>query len=130
MSYGNLNLDGKEISGFDSIIVVKDLTDIPGGVTLDVTGVTADIIPGGTVLKVTTATGEVAPLGQSTPGTYDSLSAGEAYYGILKYSVSKSQPFAAVLRAGTINAGAAAKAVGAAITDTIKAGLPRIDFIY
>jgi hypothetical protein len=130
MAYGNLNLEGKEIGGFDSIIIVKDLTDIPAGVTLDVTGVSADTIPGGTVLKVTTATGAVAPLAQTTPGTYDALSAGEAYYGILKYSVLKSQPFAAVLRAGTVNAGAAANAVGAAITDTIKAGLPRIDFIY
>ena len=130
MSVANLNYEGKEIGGFDSIIIQKDLTDVPAGVTLDVTGVTADVIPGGTVLKVTTATGAVAPLGQTTPGTYDSLSAGEAYYGILKYSVLKTQPFAAVLRAGTVNAGAAANAVGAAITETIKAGLPRIDFIY
>ena len=130
MSVANLNYEGKEIGGFDSIIIQKDLTDVPAGVTLDVTGVTADVIPGGTVLKVTTATGAVAPLGQTTPGTYDSLSAGEAYYGLLKYSVLKTQPFAAVLRAGTVNAGAAANAVGAAITDTIKAGLPRIDFIY
>lgn len=130
MSVASLNLNGYELEGFDSIIIVKDLTDIPGGVTLDVTSVTADVIPGGTVLKVTTATGAVAPLGQATPGTYDALSGGEAYYGILKYSVSKSQPFAAVLRAGTVNAGAAANATGAAITDTIKAGLPRIDFIY
>ena len=130
MSYGNLNKEGKEIGGFDSIIIVKDLTDIPAGVTLDVTGVTADVIPGGTVLKVTEATGEVAPLAQTTPGTYDSLKNGEAYYGILKYSVLKSEPFAAVLRAGTVNAGAAKKATGAEITSTIKAGLPRIDFIY
>ena len=130
MAYGNLNLEGKEISGFDSIIIQKDLTDVPGGITLDVTDVTADTIPGGTVLKVTTATGAVAPLGQTTPGTYDALSGGEAYYGILKYDILKSQPFAAVLRAGTVNAGAAKNATGAEITDTIKAGLPRIDFIY
>jgi len=127
---GNLNLAEHEIGGFDSIIIQKDLTDVPAGVTLDVTNVTDDVIPGGTVLKVNTSTGAVAPLGQSTPGTYDSLAAGEAYYGILKYSVLKTQPFAAVLRAGTVNAGAAANAVGAPITDTIKAGLPRIDFIY
>lgn len=130
MPVASLNYDRKEIGGFDSIIIVKDLTDIPGGVTLDVTGVTADTIPGGTVLKITTATGVVAPLGQATAGTYDALGQGEAYYGILKYSVTKTQPFAAVLRAGTVNAGAAAIAVGAPITDTIKAGLPRIDFIY
>ena len=48
----------------------------------------------------------------------------------LKYDILKSQPFAAVLRAGTVNAGAAKNATGADITDTIKAGLPRIDFIY
>ena len=130
MPIGTLNLEGKEIGGFDSIIIVKDLTDIPAGKTLDVTGVTADTIPAGTVLKVTVATGVVAPLGQSTPGTYDSLAAGEAYYGILKASILKSQPFGAILRAGTVNAGAAKNSTGAEITDTIKAGLPRIDFIY
>lgn len=132
MAYGNLNYEGKEIGGFDSIIIVKDLTDIPGGVTLDVTDWAADTIPGGIVLIKVAATGAVKPLGitGSNNDTYASLDAGEEFYGILKYSISKSQPFAAVLRAGTVNAGAAAKAVGAEITDTIKAGLPRIDFIY
>lgn len=132
MSYGNLNKAGHEIGGFDSIIIVKDLTDIPAGVTLDVTGETRDTIPGGSVLIHNTVTGVVKPLGitGSNNDTYASLDTNEEYYGILKYSVLKSEPFAAVLRAGTVNAGAAAKAVGAAITDTIKAGLPRIDFIY
>ena len=133
MSYGNLNYEGKEIGGFDSIIIQKDLTDIPGGVTLDVTGWAADTIPGGIVL-IKNAAGAVKPLGitGSNNDTYASLDSGEGeeYYGILKYSILKSEPYAAVLRAGTVNAGAAAKAVGAEITDTIKAGLPRIDFIY
>jgi hypothetical protein len=132
MATGNLNKAGLEIGGFDSIIIVKDLTDIPAGVTLDVAGESRDTIPGGSVLIHNTVTGAVKPLGitGSNNDTYASLDTNEEYYGILKYSVLKSEPFAAVLRAGTVNAGAAAKAVGAAITDTIKAGLPRIDFIY
>ena len=130
MSVASLNLTGKEIGGFDSIIIVKDNGDIPGGVTLDVTGISKDVIPAGEVLIHNTSTGVVKPLGQSTPGTYDSLSENEEYYGILKAAVLKTQPFAAVLRAGTVNAAALKASTGAAITDTIKAGLKNIDFIY
>ena len=132
MSVASLNLEPKQIDGFDSIIIVKDLSDIPGGVTLDVTGITANTISAGHVLIHNTVTDVVKPLaiGGSNNDTYASLDTNEEYYGILKASVLKTQPFAAVLRAGTVNAAAAAKAVGAAITDTIKAGLPRIDFIY
>ena len=129
MAYANLNKSGYEIGGFDSIIIVKDLADIPAGVTLDVTDVTDDVIMAGHVLIQDTNTLEVKPLGITT-GAYDSLPANHAYFGILKSSVLKSLPMAAVLRIGTVNAAAAANAVGAAITDTIKAGLPHIDFIY
>ena len=129
MSVASLNLVGKEIGGFDSIIIVKDNGDIPGGVTLDVTGVTADVIPAGEVLIRTISTGVVKPLGQTTPGTYDSLDSGEEYYGILKADVLKTQPFAAVLRAGTVNAAALKASTGAAITSDIKSGLKNIDFI-
>lgn len=128
MSYGNLNYEGKEISGFDSIIIQKDLADVPGGVTLDVTGYEGDSILSGHVL-IKDANGAVKPLGIESEA-YASLGEGEAIYGILKYSVSKSQPFAAVLLSGTVNAGAAEKLVGAPYTDTIKAALKNINFIY
>lgn len=129
MAYANLNKEGMEIDGFDSIIIVKDLADIPCGVTLDVTSVTDNVIKAGHVLVQNTTTKVVKPLG-ITSGSYDSKDAGEEYYGILKASVLKSCPMAAVLRIGTVNAAAAAKFVGAEITSTIKAGLPHIDFIY
>lgn len=128
MSYGNLNYEGKEISGFDSIIIQKDLADVPGGVTLDVTGYEGDTILSGHVL-IKDSEGAVKPLG-ITSGAYDDLEQGDAVYGILKYSISKSQPFAAVLLIGTVNAGAAEKLVGAPYTSDIKSALKNISFIY
>ena len=129
MAYANLNIEGQKIDGFDSIIIVKDLTDIPCGVTLDVSAVTDSVIKAGRVLVQNTTTKAVKPLG-ITSGSYDSKDSGEQYYGILKSSVLKARPLAAVLRTGTVNAAAAKEFVGAEITDTIKAGLPHIDFIY
>lgn len=130
MAYANLNKEGMVIDGFDSIIIVKDLADIPCGVTLDVTAVTDNVVKAGHVLVQNKTTKVVKPLG-ITSGLYDSIdSSSEEYYGILKSSVLKSMPMAAVLRIGTVNAAAAAKFVGAEITSTIKAGLPHIDFIY
>lgn len=129
MPYANLNKEGMGIEGFDSIIIVKDLGDIPGGVTLDVSSVTDNVIKSGHVLVQNKTTKAVKPLGITT-GAYDSIdSSTEEYYGILKYSVLKSAPMASVLRIGTVNAAAAAKFVGAEYTSTIKAGLPHIDFI-
>lgn len=126
MSVANLNIKN-EIGGFDAIVIVKDLSDIPGGVTLDVTDVTEDAIKAGHVLIQKDAT--IKPLG-ITEGAYASLPSGFSYLGVLKATVTKANPQAAVLRIGTVNAAAAAANVGAPYTTTIKNGLKNIDFIY
>lgn len=133
MATASLNRVNQTIDGFDSIIIVKDFSDIPAGVTLDVTEVTADTIGAGHVLvrKPATETEKeiVKPLG-ITDGEYDALPEGFEYYGINKTSILKAVPMAAVLRSGVVNAGAAKNAIGASYTPDIKTALKHIDFIY
>ena len=127
MAIANLNLEKIQVDdGLDSIVLVNDLGDIPGGRTLDVSGVAS----GTTVIKaghiiIKTATGEYAPLGITT-GAYNSLTSGQSYVGVLKKSVLVSDPRAAILTIGQVNAAASPYPV----TDTIKSGLPRIEFLY
>lgn len=118
-----------EYDGFGSIVVVKDLGDIPAGVTLDVTGITDTTIKAGRVLVQNDSTKEVKPLGIESDA-YVSLPGGHSYFGILKESILTSAPLAAVLRIGTVNAAAAAKSVGAPYTADIKNAFKHIDFIY
>jgi len=129
MSYVSLNLTGQTLDGFDSIIIVKDLGDIPCGVALDVTDVTDTYIKVGTLLVRDTANDVVKPLG-ITDGAYNSLESGYEYYGVLKSTILTSHPAAAVLRIGTVNAAAAEKYVGAPYPDAAVGVLNKIDFIY
>ena len=111
--------------GKDSIVIISALTDMPGGRTLDVSGVKSDVIRAGHVLIQNKATKAIAPLGVS--GTsYDTLPEGNSYVGVLKCSVLKRDPRAAIVTAGQVNAAASPYPV----TEGIKAGLPRIEFIY
>ena len=111
--------------GNDSIVIISALTDIPGGRTLDVSGVTSDVVRAGHVLIQDNVTKTIAPLGVS--GTsYVTLPEGKSYVGVLKCSVLKRDPRAAIVTAGQVNAAASPYPV----TEGIKAGLPRIEFIY
>lgn len=124
MATANFNRDKVLVDdGNDSIVIVNDLGDIPGGRTLDVTGLTG-VIKAGHII-ITKANGEYAPLGVTT-GAYNSLDTGEAYAGVLKHSVTVEDPRAAILTMGQVNASASPYPV----TDTIKSGLPRIQFLY
>ena len=111
--------------GNDSIVIISALTDIPGGRTLDVTGVTSDVIRAGHVLIQDNVTKAIAPLGVSG-SSYVTLPEGKSYVGVLKCSVLKRDPRAAIVTAGQVNAAASPFPV----TPEIKAGLPRIEFIY
>lgn len=127
MATANLNRDKVAVDdGNDSIVIVNDLGDIPGGRTLDVSSVASGTkeIRAGHII-ITKANGEYAPLGVSS-GAYASLSSGEAYAGVLKHSVTVEDPRAAILTIGQVNAAASPYPV----TDTIKNGLPRIQFLY
>lgn len=130
MATSNLGRKTIEIvNGLDDIIIVNALGDVPGGRALDVSGLPddQDVVYAGHVI-VKTAAGEYKPLGISS-GAYAAIASGEKAVGILKASVLKSDPRAAIVTIGQINASAAKTAVGAPYTDAIKTALPHIEFI-
>ena len=125
MAEAILNKTGEFVdTSKDGIVIINALGDIPGGATLDVTGFTG-VLKAGHVIVKTTATGVYKPLALS--GTsYDSKDAGDEWVGVLKASIPVSDPRAAIVTIGQINAAACPYT----ITDTIKSGLPRIEFLY
>ena len=135
MATASLNRENILVEGGkDSIVIVRDLSDIPGGATLDVSAWDEDKILAGHIIKRNLSTGELSPLGVSN-GQYVDLASSEVggetvyseeYAGVLKYSVLKSKPFAAILTIGSVNAKASPYPVNA----DIKAGLKTIDFLY
>lgn len=123
----NLNREKLTIDdGNDSIVIVKGLGYIPGGRTLDVSDLSSDVkvIRAGHIL-IKDTDGEHKPLGV-TSGAYNALTSGQSYAGVLAHSVTVSDPRAAILTIGQVNAAASPYP----ITDTIKNGLPRIEFLY
>jgi len=129
MSYVDLTKLNTTIDGWDSIIVVHDDGDIPGGVALDVTDYTDTLIKVGTLLVQNKTDFTVKPLAV-TDGSWASLPDGCEYFGIVKSTILASQPAAAVLRRGTVNAAAAAEYLGAAYPEAAITALSHIDFIY
>lgn len=125
MSVTNLNRTPEHFEdGNDSIVIVRDLGDIPGGRSLDVTEVTEDVIRAGHILIANDTTKEVKPLGVSG-SAYASKPSGWSYLGVLKHSVLKTDARAAILTIGQVNAAACPYP----ITADIKTGLPHIQFI-
>lgn len=128
MHTANLTREKIELNdGLDSIVVVQAISQIPGGRTLDVSGLAANVesVKSGHVLVIDTKTKAVSPLG-ITDGAYETLPTGKKYYGVLKASVLKRDPRAAIITAGQINVAASP----APVTDAIKAGLPLIQWLY
>lgn len=125
MSVTNLNRTPEHFEdGNDSIVIVRDLGDIPGGRSLDVTEVTEDVIRAGHILISNDSTKEVKPLGVSG-SAYSAKPSGWSYIGVLKHSVLKTDARAAILTIGQVNAAACPYP----ITADIKSGLPHIQFI-
>lgn len=87
---------------FDSIIIKRLLIDIPGGKTLDVTGITDEVLKAGRVIIEETATGVLKPLAISA-GAYAALPSLHTYKGILIATILLKRPFASVLLAGDVN---------------------------
>ena len=128
MPTANLNRKSIEVNdGLDSIVIVKDLGDIPGGRSLDVSGVAADveILRAGHILVKNDTTKAVSPLGVNE-GAYVALPSGHSYLGVLKASIAVKDARAAILTVGQVNAAASPYPV----TADIKAGLPNIQFLY
>ncbi len=130
MPEANMNIsESKVVTDKDNIVIIKALTDIPGGRTLDVSGLPSgmEVLKAGHIIVKTTATGVHKPLGLTgSPLAYDSKDAGDEFVGVLKASILVSDPRAAIVTSGQINAAASPYPV----TDTIKNGLPRIEFLY
>ena len=128
MPQANMNMSQSTIpTDKDGIVIINALGDVPGGRTLDVSGVASgtEVLKAGHIIIKETATGVHKPLGV-TAGAYNSLDSGEEYVGVLKASIPVDDPRAAIVTIGQINAAASPYPV----TSTIKAGLPRIEFLY
>ena len=67
MPIANLTNEKVELGGLGGIVVIKDLGDIPGGRSLDVSGVAAGtaVLKAGHIIIQKTADGSYAPLGVS-----------------------------------------------------------------
>lgn len=112
----------------DCIVIINALTDIPGGRTLDVSGLPATmkvIKAGHPIIK--TSAGVFKPLPLNEAGTaFGSKEETDEWVGVLKASISVKDPRAAIVTSGQINAAACPYN----ITSTIKSGLSRIEFLY
>lgn len=126
MATSKLNLkQGAYDDGLDSVVIVKALTDLPGGRTLDVSGFAEEsVIKSGHII-VADANGNHKPLAVSG-GAYATPAEGETIVGVLKCSVLTTDPRAAIVTGGQINAAASPYPV----TDAIEAALPNIQFLY
>jgi hypothetical protein len=89
----------------DNVIIKKVVHDIPGGKTLNTTGITDEVLKCGQVIIVQTSTGAHKPLG-ITSGAYVALPAGHTYKGILIATILAKKPLASVMLAGDVNEGA------------------------
>lgn len=130
MPLANLNKESNQVNtGKDSIVIVNAVTGLPGGCTLDVSGLPqgTKVVQAGHIIVRTKSTGVYKPLAViGTPLAYDTKDDGDEWVGVLKASIPVSDPRAAIVTSGQINAAASPYPV----TDTIKAGLPLIQFLY
>lgn len=110
----------------DSIVIVNALGDLPGGRTLDVSAYTGDVIYAGHVIGKKTVDGAEVyfPLKVSS-GSFAELGSGESAVGILKASIAKEMPIAAIVTVGQINEAA----MPAKLSATLKSALSHIQFI-
>jgi len=103
----NLNNTPIEVdTTMDSVVIIKVDHDIPGGKTLDVTGVTDEVLKAGRVIVEETATKKLKPL-KIVDGDYESLPGGHSYKGVLIATILLKKPFASVMLAGNVNEQAA-----------------------
>lgn len=102
---GNLSNQGNSVDvGYDSVTIVANLEDIPGGKTLDTTGFAPEVIKAGHLVIVETATGIHKPMPVNVGETaYEAKPAGHTYVGVVVASVLKAKPFVSIMVRGTVN---------------------------
>ena len=122
----NLTREVVEVNdGLDSKVIVNALGDIPGGRTLDMSAWTQDILRSGHI--IIEQNGIYKPLPTNAGGTaYASIPSGANAVGVLRFSLLATDPRAAIVTIGQINAAASPYPV----TTAIKNALPRIEFLY
>ena len=103
---GDLNNTPVQVdTTLDSIIIKKVTYDVTGGKSLDVTGVTDEVLKAGRVIIMETSTGAYKPLAISG-GSYVALPSGHEYKGILVATILTKRPFASIMLGGDVNEGA------------------------
>ena len=129
MPQANLLREQNEVNdGLDSIVIVNCLGDIPGGRTLDVSGLpdTMKVIKSGHIIIVSNK-GVAKPMPLNGGGTaYGSLPANHSYLGVLKSSITVKDPRAAILTMGQVNQAACPYTV----TSDMKTALKNIQWLY
>ena len=113
---------GVDFGGYDSIVIMKHITDIEGGRTLDMEGYPEDVLFAAHVIisQTNSETGEkvykpmpvVAKTANNEPVKdedgkqvydYGTLPEGAVYEGVLYRSILKSKPAASILIDGVVN---------------------------
>lgn len=99
--------------GNDSAVIRKYISGLPGGRTLDCTGITGDYVLAGHVI-IKKSDGSYAPMPVTAaveasdgvaaqPAAYGALPADASYVGVLYRSISVKNPAAAIMYDGVVN---------------------------
>lgn len=126
----NLNNTPEDVqTGFDEVTIVRCFETVPGGATLDVSGYTPEdaVLMAGHVIIEATATGVLKPL-DVVAGEFVALPGSHTYKGVLRTSILKDKPFAAIVVRGTVNEQAFINGGGWAIPSGAKTALSLIRF--
>lgn len=126
MAESTLNKEVLQVDdSLDGIVTIQALAELPGGRTLDVSGITDSVIKAGHVIVRDTANDVYKPL-TITASAYVTLPTKHEYVGTLKFAIPTSDPRAAIVLAGLINEAASP----APVTTAIKSALPGIKWLY
>ena len=116
--------------GNDPIVIRKELDDIKGGVILDVTGYTEEIIYAGHPVIRDKAAGVTYKPFPVVEGALGTLPEGYEYAGVVIKSKPASEPFVSVLTIGEVNENALKFPLTAEIKAAFKAAVPTINWAH
>lgn len=111
--------------GNDSIVVQNFLSGIPGGRMLNMEGYAEEVVYAGHI--IIKKAGEYKPM-PVKDGAYYALPEGYSYCGMLQASITKAEPFAAIMTQGQALEGALPYSIEG-IKAALKTALPALDFI-
>lgn len=115
--------------GMDSIVIRRVGSCIIGGHTLDMTGFPDSHVRAGHIIVQEVETDTWKPLAVED-GAYVSLPEGHKYRGVLRASISKEQPFAAILYEGEVNDKASPYPLTDSLKTALKSELPGLYFMH